>query len=265
MTKELIRIMLTASVASFALCSCGGGSKEPSPLISQSERVALDLATLADDSPMFIDSTCVDYSDGFFGVSVAFCDSAVHVSDYSDALVQYVLAQYMKNHTGPDLDVIINTLTKEEGKFAISLSDSHGYVRGYEISAGRLKQLVKLKPMELAYNDVRTNVSDIMDKECASYKAQYNASEAEFSISGGFAQYTLTFERPTAYASLNQASLTGRYLKILQPRYEEYGACRPMVEELLRSLSIDGYRFIYTDKNETKTISAGIPWRLIDK
>ena len=38
-----------------------------------------------------------------------------------------------------------------------------------------------------------------------------------------------------------------------------------MIEELLRSLSIDGYRFIYTDKNETKPLSAAIPWRLIDK
>ena len=38
-----------------------------------------------------------------------------------------------------------------------------------------------------------------------------------------------------------------------------------MIEELLRSLSIDGYRFIYTDKKGTKTISAGMPWRLINE
>ena len=38
-----------------------------------------------------------------------------------------------------------------------------------------------------------------------------------------------------------------------------------MIEELLRSLSIDGYRFIYTDKKALKTISAGMPWRLINE
>ncbi len=266
MTKEIIKIMLAASVASAALSSCGGGgSKEPSPLVAQSERVSLELGALAEDSPMLIDSIGVDYAEGVFGVSVAFCDTTVNVSDYSDALVQYVLAQYMKNHAGPNLDEIINTLSKEKGKLNITLSDAHGTVREYPVDANRLKRLVKLKPMELAYNDVRTNVSDIMEKECEAYKVQYNASDAEFSISGGFAQYTLTFERSNAYANLTQASLTGRYLKELQPRYEDFGACRDMVEDLLRSLSIDGYRFIYTDKNDTKTISAGIPWRLIDK
>lgn len=264
MKTKTFSIIVAALAAIVALTSCGA-KQEPSALIAQSDRIEAELNTIAEGSPMFIDTVGVTYADGNLNVGIAFCDSTVKVAEYSEALVEYVLSQYLKAHTGKNLDTVINTLAKEKGQLRITLGDVYGTSRCYPVGASRLVQLVKLKNMELNYNDVRSNIADILASQCVQYKDQYKAIDAEFEIKGGFAQYKLTFPRATAYANLNQASLTGRYLKTLQARYENYGECRPMIEELLRSLSIDGYRFIYTDKNETKTLSAAIPWRLIDK
>ena len=264
--NRIFRNLLFGVALVAGLASCGSSkSKEPSALIAQSERIAGELSTLVDDSPMFLQSADVEYSDAVLSVAIAFSDTAVSVSDYSESLVQYVLAQYLKAHGGPDLDVVLNTLSSEEGSLKLTLSDTHGTSREYPVAAGRLKQLVKLKPMELNYNDVRTNVSDILAKKCSEYKDAYNATDAEFGIVSSFAQYTLAFPKASAYSNLNQASLTGRYLKVIQPRYEEFGACRPMVEELMTSLSIDGYRFVYTDADGGHELKAALPWRLINK
>ena len=263
--KKIAHLIIATVVGMLALCSCGGGSKGPSALEAQSERIAGDLEALSQESPMFLAGTSAEYAAPNLNVSIEFADTTVNVNSYTEALVQYVLAQYLKNHTGANLDAVINTLSAEKGSLNLRLSDTHGNSREYGVNAGRLKQLVKLKPMELSFNDVRTNVSDIMAAKCPAYITAHNAADCEFEIKGGFAQYTLAFERASAYNSLNQGSLTGRYLKVIKPEYEAFGACRPMIEELLRSLSIDGYRFIYTDKKGTKTISAGMPWRLINE
>lgn len=254
-----------AGVALSAVLWACSGSSQPSALIGQSERLNGELGELAEQCPMFLQSASAAYEHDQLTLSLTLADPQLHADDISDALVQYVLAMYMKQNTGADLDEVINTIAAEKSSLKIDLADVDGCKRSYDIVAARLKQLVKLKPMELNYNDVRTNVSDILDKECLAYAEQYGAESCEFAIVGGFAQYTLTFGRATAYANLNQASLTGRYLKELQPRYDDFGTCRTMVEDLMRSVGIDGYRFVYTDKNDTKTLSAGIPWRLIDK
>lgn len=266
MKTKVLTIMFAGVLALAGLASCGGSkSSEPSVLVSHSLRLNGELKSMAEDSPMFLENIDVEYGEGILGVSIVFSDATLEVDDISEALVQYVLAQYLKSHTGVNLDEILNTLSKEDGKLKITLTDADGESREYIIAATRLKKLVTLKPMELNFSEVRTNVTDILDERCDAYKIAYNADDAEFEVFGGFAQYTLTFEKSTSYANLKQSQLTGRYLKVLQARYEEFGACRPMIEELLRSLSIDGYRFVYTDKKETKTLNAAIPWRLLDK
>lgn len=266
MKTKIFTILFAGVIALAGLCSCGGSkSSEPSALVSQSLRLNGELKTLAEESPMFLESIDVEYSDGVLGVSIAFSDATIETEDISEALVQFVLAQYLKNHTGANLDEILNTLSKEQGSLKITLTDVDSESREYTIGAARLKKLLTLKPMELNYSEVRTNVTDLLDERCEAYKEMYNAEEVEFEVLGGFAQYTLTFEKASTFAQLKQSQLTGRYQKVLQERYEEFGACRPMVEELLRSLSIDGYRYVYIDKNKTKTLSAALPWRLFDK
>lgn len=259
---KTIRTLMLCIAASLLLGACSK-SAQTSPLEAQSQQIEAQLAPLVQNSPMFLHSIGVDYADATLTVAIDFADAAVDVNDYSDALVQFVLAQYLKSHPGADLDLVLNTLSKEKGKMVIKLSDTHGNAKNYDIPAARLIKLFQLKPMELNFSDVRSNVFEILRKQCPGYQKQYNAAECEFDYVGGFAQYTLTFERATAFANLNQASLTGRYLKELKPKYENYGDCRDMVEGLLKSLNIDGYRFVYQEK-DGKKLSAGIPWRTIN-
>ncbi len=64
---------------------------------------------------MFLAGTSAEYAAPNLNVSIEFADTTVNVNSYTEALVQYVLAQYLKNHTGANLDAVINTLSAEKG------------------------------------------------------------------------------------------------------------------------------------------------------
>ena len=170
----------------------------------------------------------------------------------------------MKSHTGANLDEIANTLTKEEGKLAITIQDRAGATVTYDIPAARIRQLIKLKPMELNYNAARAATLDIMEKRAASLCENANAESCDFAVANGFAQYTFTFPNANNYARLKQAQLTGRYVGILKPIYDNFGACRTFVEDLLKSFSIDGYRIVFENKKDKYVLKASIPWRTFD-
>ena len=92
------RVFLMLGVGAMMLglaCACSSGSKEPSALISQSERIDQDLSQLAEDSPMFLADASASYADGTLSVNLEFCDSIVHADQLSDVLIRYVLGQYM--------------------------------------------------------------------------------------------------------------------------------------------------------------------------
>ncbi len=255
-------LTVIALVAVLFLGSCG--SKGPSPLVAQAERIQNELAPLAADSPMFLDSIKADYADKTLTLAIAFADPAVNPDNYSQALVEYVVAQYIKAHPGAGLDAVLNGLSDEEGVLDIVLTGREGSSRTYTIGARRLKQLYRQRPMELNFNEVKTNVSSLMAARCNTYRLGVNATDATFAIDGGFAQYTLVFASGSVFSNQTQGSILGRYLPGLREHYENYGACRPMVEEMLRSLGIDGYRFVYTTAEGDPTLRAAAPWRTLN-
>lgn len=257
-----LRLLAFASLLAALLCSCG--SSQPSPLIAQADRLNGDFATLAEESPMFLDSIRVSYADATLGVKIALADPTYTTDEFTEPLVQFATALYMKSHTGANLDEIANTLTKEEGKLAITIQDRAGATVTYDIPAARIRQLIKLKPMELNYNAARAATLDIMEKRAASLCENANAESCDFAVANGFAQYTFTFPNANNYARLKQAQLTGRYVGILKPIYDNFGACRPFVEDLLKSFSIDGYRIVFENKKDKYVLKASIPWRTFD-
>lgn len=249
-------------IAVLFLGSCGNSG--PSPLVAQAERIQNELAPLAADSPMYLDSIRARYADKTLTVAVAFADPEVNPDEYSQALVEYAVAQYIKAHPGVGLDAVLNGLSDEQGTLDIVLTGRSGNSRTYTIGARRLKQLYRQRPMELNFNEVKTNVSSIMAARCNSYRLAVNATDATFAIDGGFAQYTLTFASASALSNQTQGTILGRYLPGLREHYENYGACRPMVEELLRSLGIDGYRFVYTTAEGEPSLRVAAPWRSLN-
>lgn len=258
-----LRLLAFASLLAALLCSCGTSS-QPSPLIAQADRLDGELSTLAEESPMFLDSIRVSYADGTLGVKIAFADPFYTTAEFTEPLVQFAVAQYLKSHPGANLDEVANTLTKEEGKLAITLQDRAGATATYDIPAARIRQLIKLKPMELNYNAARSAALAIMEKRDATLCEDAKAEACDFTVANGFAQYTFTFPNANNYARLKQAQLTGRYLAILKPVYENFGACRPFVEDLLKSFSIDGYRIVFENKKDKYVLKASIPWRTFD-
>lgn len=243
------------------LASCSG-TKTPSALVEQSARINTELAAIADESPLFLSSASASYDDGTLIVNIAFNDSLIEVDELSDALVQYVVAQYLKSHTGANLDETLNTLGKEKGVMSLSINDIYGNEKVVVLPSTTLKKLVVTKPMELRFPEVRANVLDIMDERTDALVREANAVEGEFAYTAGFAQYTLTFRAASNFANQTQGTLTGRYKRIFSEYYQTYGACGPMIRELQESLQIDGVRVIYTA--DDKQVKTALPWRFLN-
>lgn len=264
--KKILSYMVLGVASVMLFCACSGGNTKANEeaMASQAERINLDLGSLAEESPMFLSAASADYADKALSINLEFCDSIIKVDQISDVLIRYVLGQYMKNHAGENLDITLNTLGKLEGVMSITLKDIYGETKVLVLPSATLKKLVTSKQMELGYQDVRVNVFDIMETRCERYKKAVNAQSVEFKYAAGFAQYTFTFKNARAFANQTQGTLAGRYLGVLKPTFDNFGACRPILEELLSSLQIEGYRFVYMDDAETRKIHVSLPWRMIN-
>lgn len=259
--KNLYFIMLALCVAA-GLASCGG-AKEPSALVAQCERINADFRTVAEESPMFLDSlTCV-YDNSEITVGVVLADTT-DLAALDQSFVEYVVAQYLKSHADENLAIILNTLSEEKGKLRVAISAPGTPDASFEIGGARLKQLYKLPNSELNFSEARSVANKLFAGECEKYSRAVNAESCDFSFSGGFAQYTLTFKSAQAFANQTQGTMQGRYRNVLQPQYEEYGECRSFVIEVYKSLGFDGYRFVYTDADGSKELKTAIPWRFVE-
>lgn len=245
------------------LCSCGTQSGE-SPLMPVAQKLDMELAQMGEDNVLFLGKTQALYEPEAkeFKVTIEYVDSLVDVQQISEAMMQFYTAMQLKNSPGTQLDTFLNTMSKEEGNFKLEVSDVYGHSRTYTMSGARLKQLFKLPPMQLDFQDVKANVVEILASRCPDYMKAVNAADATFEISGGFATYTLSFEKATAFSNMTQGSLKGRYLHVLQPRYEAMGQFAPEIQEFLKTLGIEGYRFVYkTIDGKGKDLKVAIPWR----
>ena len=255
-------VVIATGCTLFASCS----QKAPSELVPVVNMLDKTLCDMSKNNPMILDkaTATLDSLTSDVCVSVSFCDSLFNVDMFSDALVEYYTAQQLKDNPGRNLDTFLNTMSADEGTLTVAMTDVYGHERKYEMSGSRLKQLFKNAPMQLGFNDVKNNVVDILSARCETYRQAANAEDCSFDIQNGFATYTLTFARESNYANLTQGSLKGRYLHFLTPAYEDMGELAAPVQEMMKSLQIDGYRFVYTTKDgKGKELRAAIPWREI--
>lgn len=268
MKATVITRTLAAALMTLGLWSCTPKSDSPSPLIAQSERLDGVFSELAEKSADFLDSASVKYADKALSFSFYFAPKAVDVAIIDEALVQFVMSEYMKANTGPNLDEIVNTLTKEEGKMVVKLAGD-GAEKSFDVSASRVRNLIKLKPMELNFAAAKENFADLMAAHAAyytEYADKQNAKTvepAEFGIVAGFAQYTFTFDNVSAYKALKQSQLTGRFMPAVNESMLHLGECRPIVEDLMKTFGIEGYRFIFANKKDEKILRAAITWSMI--
>lgn len=264
--KHIISTFVAVAMICLAgACSSGSGKNQADidELTSQAERINLDLAQMAEECPMFLAGAGASFENDTMNINIEFADPIIKADMLSDVLIRYALGQYLKAHTGENLDITLNTLGKIEGIMTVTLTDINGQAKVLDIPSATLKKLVTTKQLELGCQEARSNILDILDTRCEDYRKAVNAKSCEFKYQNKFAQYTLTFEKESHYANQTQGSLTGRYLNVLRPTYDNFGVMRPFVIELINSVEIDGYRFVYQAEDGSKTIHTTIPWRLL--
>ncbi|MDE6311356.1 MAG: hypothetical protein K2L96_06010 [Muribaculaceae bacterium] len=266
MKLSLKNIAGAAIIAAACALPTACSQKAPSELVPVVNMLDKNLCDMAKNNPLLLNeaSASLDSITSDVTVAVSFCDSIFNVDMMSDALVEYYTAQQLKDNPGKNLDAFLNTMSADEGTLTVTMSDVYGHTRSYAMSGARLKQLFKSAPMQLSFNDVKNNVVEILSSRCDFYKDAANAQSCSFDIENGFATYTLAFSRESNYANLTQGSLKGRYLHFLTPAYQNMGELAAPVQEMLKTLQIDGYRFVYTTTDgKGKELRAAIPWREI--
>lgn len=256
--------MCAVVVAVLMAASCDMNKKHKETIAGYLPELNTELRALAAGTDL-LEEASMELDDKTLKVEIEFATEQFKVSELSEPLVQYTLSLYMKSHTGARLDNILNALGNMSGEVEIELEDVDGDSRTFIIPSSRMKQLVRLRPMELNFNEVRNNVTSMMQADCNTYRMlSAGAESATFRLQGGFAEYTVTFPSTEEYRGYTQANLAGKFVNVLRPQYQAYGTLRPLIMELMESLQIDGYRFIYTTPSGDGAIRAAIPWRLID-
>lgn len=257
------KLLLNFGVLLITLLAACSGAKEPSALEGLCDTLDGEFKALAENDYMLFQNFSVEYAEGTVNVKIEFADGTYCPAEFTDALVQFIVSQYLKEHPGQRLDTFVNTLSKEKGMLKITLAGC-GETKEFEIPAARVVKLVKLKPMELSYNDARANVIDIMAKRCDFLKGELKAKEVDFSVTGGFAQYTVTFEKSAGYAKMKQGELNAVIVKTMKPVYVNLGSEEAFVIDLLKTFKIDGYRFVYENEKDKYVLKSSVPWRLLN-
>lgn len=266
-TKIYIGLACTlAAGAIFGACNSEKkeAAKDATVLIDQTMMVNDQLQVYPKGAPSVFEELTAKYEHDTVEVAVDFASPTVDVNLYSDALVEYIVAFYFKDNTAESNKHFADAIAEQGAVLEIDLDGANDTEKKVFISGERVKQLYALKPMQVNYNDAKMAFGDIMSARCADMAKQYNAADAEFSFANGFAQYTLTFDNPSAFAHLDQGSLRGRYLPALKKEFADMGTLSPVVKDFMKTFGIDGFKYVYTDKAGAKKISAAIPWNIID-
>jgi hypothetical protein len=243
--------------------SCDSKEKENQTLAAQAERINSELAAEVGNNPTLISDAGAEYADGQFQINITFADSLVVLADYTQSFVEYFLAEELKNNQTQDLADLINALSSIEGTYTLNLADVYGTDRDFEFTASQLKRLLNTSRAQLNYNEVKAQVVQLMSNAAAAVRAAEKAENVVFDLTSGFATYTVTFATDKNYANMSTANLKAYAIKKYKNEYAKFGTFTPMVVELFKSLGIDGYRIIYTNKANSKTLKTAVPWREI--
>ncbi len=252
-------------VALLSLIIMGACGKKKVDLTLPVTHLNSELRSTAAESPMFLTDCYAEYEGDTLAVNIKLIDPDIKVSQLSQPLIEFITAIVMKDNTGTTLDEILNGLTENEGIMVITITDVMDDKQEYPITPARLKQLVRQNYSELNFAAVRSNVNSLLEARCEQYAVAVGATECTYRLTGGFAEYTLTFERASAFANQTQGSLNGKYLNALRLQYTTYGECDDLIQELMEKVGIDGYRFVYmAEGTNTGIRTTGLTWRSIN-
>lgn len=254
---------ILAIIASGSLiCSCSSGSEE-AILSRQASRI--DSIAIADAAanPDFVKSANATYADKTIEINVAFADSAINVTNYTQSVINYFTAEQLKAHADKNLEETVNALAHIEGGIRLELNDVYGNNADFNFTANELKFLIKSQRSRINFAEAKQNVIDLMAGAADKFGCE-GASAIDFDLTTGFATYTVTFPSAKSYANLTVGNLKARYMPMLSKRYASFGNYKDAIYDMLKSLGIEGYRIVYTTAdNNAPELKAAIPWREI--
>lgn len=259
--KSIFALLLTAGLMAVS-CS---KSKDNATLSAEATWLNAQLSTDAATAATVVEKCTAFYgNDGVMTVDIVFGENGLSASQLKPELIDFGVACYLKDMPEAHMADMLNNLSEVEGSLKIKATDAAGDTISHDIPAMKLKQLYRKNYSELGFSAAKSALSDILGASADALAQQVNATSCSFSTSRGFAEYTLTFPRATAYTQVTQGSLAGRYLPALHQKYLQMGNFEAYAQTVCKRLGIDGYRYIYEAAEGDRTVRAALTWDMIN-
>jgi hypothetical protein len=245
-----------------AISSCGSANEEQT-LTAQADSVSAVFKQNVELNPTFLTSAYAEYENKEFRICINFEDDRIKLSAYTDAFIDYFLASGLKDNEA-DFKGIFNSLSRVNGKLVLQLGDVYGTTRTLEYTVQEIKYFLRTPRTKLNYNEVKAQALQLMSDYWVDVRKAHNADDVVFEAVGGFATYTILFNDDSSYRYINSGNLKDQMVKALSKEYARFGTFKPLVVDLFSSFGVEGYRYVYTNKQNDKTLKAVVPWNEIE-
>lgn len=259
------KILKGAEAVAVALCvmaamaSCGGGVNKEERL--QAAVASLDSVLAECEAPVTAIKAVADGKD--IRVDAVVRDSLIRFEAVGDALMNYYLAQQLKQSPAKVFNAVVKAVEGTDGAVVLSVADIYDFKREYKYTGAQLRNLYKALPSQLDGGKVKAELCAMLEPSLPNRAAWAQAQSVELSVKGGFLTYTVTFPDESRYANSGQGLLTGLYEKPLVRSYSSLGSLCGGFEAMCGTLGIEGVRVEYKASKGDKELSQAFPWRFI--
>lgn len=196
-------------------------------------------------------------------VAVAVLDSMIRIDLVGDEMMDYFMAQQIKETPAALVNEVTKAVTGTAGALKLSVTDLYGNERTFSFTGETLRHLYKAKGSQLNAPRVKEQVCRLLQPAIPNGLATAEAESIDLSVEKSFLTYTVTFANDRRFKDSGQGLLTRIYLDAFKEQYASLGElCDPVVK-MLKSLQIDGVCVIYKALNGDKEIRQAFPWRNI--
>lgn len=256
--KRAMAVVMTMCMVA-AMASCGGVSKEQQ---LQDAAATLDSVFAACEAPVTAIKATAEGTD--IRVDAVVLDSLVRLEGLGDVLMNFYVAQQLKQASGAVINTVVNAVEANEGAVVLSLTDIYDFKREYKFTGANLRHLYSAKPSQLNGGQAKNELCDMLQPSLPNREAWADAQSVELSVKGGFLTYVVTFADPSSYARMKQGNITGLYKEPLHRSLQSLGSLLPSFENLCTTLGIEGIRVEYTSAKEGgRELAQAFPWRFI--
>ncbi len=242
--------------------ACGESQADKAKKL-EAAAAALDSVFNPAQAPVAALSITADGTDINFKATLS--DSLIHADLLGEELVNYFVANQIKHVKGAVINQVNKALDSTLGSLKLSITDTWGNNFAIAFSSENLRHLYKAKGSQLNVPTVKEQVVALLGNSLPASMANKDAQSITLTISKGFLNYNVQFDKYAKYKKGKQGHLTTLYFAPLKVQYANLGVLQTPIIDTLKELGIDGIRVTFSAQDSDKELKQAFPWREIVK